>query len=749
MLPRVCAALWLALAANRPAFGQIYVSPFGSDANPGILAAPVATLGQAVALARRQRGMHPDADQRIVLRGGVYRLWTPLVLGIEDSPAPGHTLTFEAYPGERPVISGGEPITGWRKLDAAETPPGAPAAARGKLWVADLPDTPSGPWRFHALYDGFMALPRARSPQYLSRHPHEGLADRLRDRDLLEFPPGSVRDWPNLDDIEILARPNHDWLVNYLTLESVDLATGIARTTLPATYTLSGRFWVENVLEGLRRPGNWVLDTHERRLYLWPRGDAPGADIVAPRAENLVTVAGMEGCEPGGRRRGCGLPDRPAGGFRFVGLTFAHTDRDVWTPTDEGLQHDWDMWDKGDACLRFRVARDCEVRGCTFFAAGDDGIRADLYAQGIRIDGNSFHDLGGAGVLFCGYGPGTRDVNRGNEIVNNEFCRLGTLTWHSPAVFLWQSGHNLVAHNYIHDLPYNGIVLDGVRPRFFGVATPKVPNPEYPPDLRENLHTMRWREIGWPRTVDATLPFAHTRDNIVEDNEIADVMRVLGDGNAIYLSAAGKGNVVRRNVIYDLHGWAAIRTDDDQSYVTITQNVTVGGGIVVKDFNFTWNNLLFNAQLLIISNRPDSRVDHDVFVSQAARPKFYRCVTVDTYFGNAKGDTVLANFNPLSKPVVPPKSDFNLYFCPDRTAAEAFMNSMRKRFGGDEHSAYGNPLLRDPAHGDFRFAPGSPALRLGIASIDTTHVGLLGEPMVRRLAHTAGIDLSGGPGVSP
>lgn len=527
--PAARAALAAALLALGCARGlaQIYVSPSGDDGNPGRLDAPVATLERAVAIARAERARHPEEDQRIVLRGGVYRLGRPLVLGLADSPAPGRTLTFAAYPGERPVISGGAPVLGWRRLAAGETPPAVPAAARGRLWVADLPATLGGSWRFHALYDGFEELPRARSRQYISRRPHAGLSERLEDRDVLEFPPGSVKAWPDLADVEILARPNHDWLVNYLGISSVDTSAGTAQTTVPATYTLSGRFWVENVLEALDRPGAWVLDTRKGRLYLWPRGATPGGAIVAPRLETLIEVEGREAC-PGGE-------DRPARGFRFEGLTFAHTDRDVWQPADQGLQHDWDMWDKADACLRFRVARDCVVEGCTFVAAGDGGVRADLYAQGIRIDGNTFHDLGGGGVLFCGYGPGTKDVNRGNEIVDNEFYRLGRLTWHSPAVFLWQSGHNLVAHNYIHDLPYNGIVLDGVRPRFFGVATPKVPDPSYPPDLRENLHLMRWREIGRPRTVEATLPFAHTRDNVVSDNEICDVMKVLKDGNAIYL----------------------------------------------------------------------------------------------------------------------------------------------------------------------------------------------------------------------
>ena len=203
------------------------------------------------------------------------------------------------------------------------------------------------------------------------------------------------------------------------------------------------------------------------RLYYWPAGDSPGAQHRRPHLETLIRVAGTEDY--------LGDSDKPAAGFRFVGLTFSHTDRDVWLPNDAGLQHDWAMWDKDDACLRFRVARDCEVTGCTFRAAGGNAkaCRADLYAQGIRIQGNTFFDLGAGGVLFAGYGPGTKDVNRGNVIDDNEFYHLGTLAWHAPAIFLWQSGRNRVTHNYVHDLPYNGIVLDGVRPRNFRNRQPQ------------------------------------------------------------------------------------------------------------------------------------------------------------------------------------------------------------------------------------------------------------------------------------
>jgi hypothetical protein len=46
----------------------------------------------------------------------------------------------------------------------------------------------------------------------------------------------------------------------------------------------------------------------------------------------------------------------------------------------------------------------------------------------------------------------------------------------------------------------------------------------------------------------------------------------------------------------------------------------------------------------------------------------------------------------------------------------------------DRHSAIADPLFTDPEHGDFSLKPDSPALKLGFTPIDTSTVGLYGDP---------------------
>ncbi|MHC4312286.1 MAG: right-handed parallel beta-helix repeat-containing protein, partial [Planctomycetota bacterium] len=69
--------------------------------------------------------------------------------------------------------------------------------------------------------------------------------------------------------MEIVIRPHHQWLVNILPLASVNEETQIAQTALAGTYRLTlfkaskKSCWVENVLEALDEPGEWVLNSQE------------------------------------------------------------------------------------------------------------------------------------------------------------------------------------------------------------------------------------------------------------------------------------------------------------------------------------------------------------------------------------------------------------------------------------------------------------------------------------------------------
>eukprot|EP00913_Durusdinium_trenchii_P013407 g12588.t1 len=499
--------------AAEPA-ADFYVSPNGSDAWSGTLAEPNSrkTDGPFATLARardavRASGKNRAGDVLVLLRGGTYRLNKTVVFGLKDSGGDDATVTYAAYPGEKPVFSAGQKIDTWKKVSTAL--PGLPKAAIGKVWVADVSS------RFRSLYDAAGLLPRARSKGFIP------LAGGSRNR--LRFPKGRLKNWANLHDVEIVVRPHHAWIMNILPLESVDEQRQIARTSIDATYAMNRLHflkttpscWVENVLEELDEPGEWVLNTKQGKVYLWPRNKS---SVLFPQLTELIRVEG--------RIDKRGPRDTPVRNLRFRGLTFVHGDRYLLSRDDAGLQHDWDMHDKANALVRLRGAENCRIEQCRFAHSGSGAIRVDLHGRRNTISGNLIEHLGGAGILLCGYGPGTKDVNHHNRVTNNHIHHIGRIYAHSPGIMVWQSGENRVANNLVHHTPYTGIIISGCMTSFFSKRG------------RELGRTIRRHEIAdlprRPQRKDVQR-YLHTHDNAIEYNEIHHVMEKLGDGNAIYI----------------------------------------------------------------------------------------------------------------------------------------------------------------------------------------------------------------------
>jgi hypothetical protein len=711
--------LILIAAAAPLSAADFSVAPSGDDAGPGSLARPFATLERARDAVRAARRRNPNRDYSVALRGGTYRLARTLVFSLEDSAAPGRTVTWAAHPGETPVISSGLPVSGWRR--------------EGKFWVADLPPSVTP---FRTLYDASGRLPRARSAPFSPTRDYRTAAEL--DRFTLPFPAGAVRNWPNLPDVDLMIRPNYGWVLNPLPLESVDEKSGMARTAIPASYPMirirwglrdvnsRGTAWIENTLDALDEPGEWVLDSRARKLWLWPRGDRPEA-VEAPQLTELVRVEGQIDFD--------GPRDRPARGLVFRGLSFTRADRWPWEKERIGstLQHDWDHYDRPTAMLRVRGAEDVTIERCRFFESGGGAVRADLHAQRIRVTDSVVEHIGGTGVLLAGYGPGAKDVNHHNEILRNHIHHVGEILWHSPAVYCWQSGENRVAWNLVHDTNYTAIMVSG-RISW---------NRE---GRGDGWRTIRWQEVE-AAAGQAAMPaagkrvewsvrerFLHGRNNIVERNEIHDVMQKLWDGNGIYVSGTGRGNRVRENFIHDSMSenmCEAIRCDDDQHDTWIQRNVLLrnggmGTGIAIKGINHVLNNFVID---------PAWAFQPRGAISIEGIPVDGAMIQRNVVWASKPGLRPFFAKNTIGPPEPDPRlgdtrTDFNLYWhTTDAKWAEPHFSVARAE-GAEQHSLFADPLLVDPDQGDCRFRPGSPAAKLGIQPVDLRRVGLRKSPPV-------------------
>lgn len=697
---------------------DFYVAPDGRDNWSGRLPAPTegrgdgpfATLERARDAVCEALAAGADRDIVVLIRGGTYRLERTAVFGLDDSAPGEHSITYAAYPGETPIFSPGQPIAGWSKVQTP--PPGLPASAHGHVWSADVSDVrrlreadhaarrlrvdSARGWRFLALFEGERRLPRARGAGFGLLNGRDELpAGELR------FPKGAMRNWGMLREAEIVAIPVYPWTMNILPIESVDTDAGRARSALPPTYPLGKvgshpeQAWVENVFEVLDAPGEWVLDSAHERLYLWPTGPAPGEDLVAPVLTELIRVEGD--IDESGPR------DEPVRGVRFRGLTFTHGDRLPWHGrTGWGVQHDWELFDTPTAMVRFRGAEGCAVEDCRFVNSGHTALRWDLHCVGNRTVGNVIERVGGCGILLCGYGPGTKDANRGNVVANNYIHHIGQTYWHSPAVFVWQSGENRIANNHIHHTPYTGIVVSCRASR-----SPATEN--------ECARTVRWDELpdGYATmTWQERERYMHGRNNIIERNEIHGVMEVLGDGNCIYVSGTGGGNIVRENYCHDVWGRhvdAAIRTDNDQHDTLIERNIITriqghGCGICNKGGNRVRQNIIadviptsVHSALLVHVNYVPAGSQTTGNVFYATHPRVVAVKDLGPHPGLALSESAR-----------------NLYYSRDLPGWAAAFVEAEQKDGRETDSRTGDPLFVDPDRDDFRFRPTSPALELGI-----------------------------------
>lgn len=153
-----------ACAAEDPAV--FYVSLEGDDHWSGRLPAPNAqrTDGPFRSLKRARDAVRAaDAAQlrKVVLRGGTYYLPEPLHLGPEDSGTPEHPVVWTSYENETAILSGGRPISGWKR-------------AEGGVWKASLPTDVVGRARIRQLRVGNEMQTLARHPNAVPDEPYSG-----------------------------------------------------------------------------------------------------------------------------------------------------------------------------------------------------------------------------------------------------------------------------------------------------------------------------------------------------------------------------------------------------------------------------------------------------------------------------------------------------------------------------------------------------------------------------------------------
>ena len=674
---RCTAAVGMALIMliNAPAAAAITVSPDGRDDGMGTERAPFKTLQRARDEVRRLKaqGKLPAGGMRIVLRGGIYHLGEPLRLTPEDSGTAEAPVTWAAYPGERPILSGGRLVSGLQR-----NPDGS--------WTTTIPAARDHGWVFRQLFIDGRRYIYARSPndgQYLavSGVPLDG--GKSMSRSAFVFERGDLQAWPDTADVEL--RLYFSWNTGTFPLKSVDLETRIAELGGPAAWQIpkpgmsTCPYLVQNHPGACDAAGEWQLDrnTGELRIIPFDDEDLGSAEVIAPVIERLVVVEG----EP---EAGCYVEH-----IRFEGLCFRHA---AWRLPPEGFSTPQAANTLG-AALEFRGARNCSVSHCEVSHVGRYGVWFGADCSNNIIERSHLHDLGGGGV------------------------RLGTTD--RPTVFARLAHHNRIDNCFIHD---GGHIHPGATGIFMGYGRNNTISHNEVSDLRYTGISLGWT---WG------IYRSGTRENIVECNHVHHVMRVLEDGGGIYSLGLTPGSVIRNNLVHDVgtppdgvgHG---IYLDGGSSGILCENNICHdcgSGGIRIQH----------GTSCLTVINNISAFCGFGLGIDSERTNIFeYNIVYLD---GEATPFRRVPQWQSYNKII-----DYNIYWHaqaqPLRFLDFSF-EEWQKKEGikdiwytprMDVHSRVADPKFVDPAKRDFRLQPDSPAIALGFRPIDTSAVGLYGDP---------------------
>lgn len=383
---------WIKFDAKQ-AVADFYVSPSGNDQWSGTLAepnaaksdGPFATLERAQKAVKKLKSIvylpkdlpiekrwigspHPlgrGKDILVFIREGHYYLSQPLLFGSEDGgervetnlptgafeyhKVKDHYVTYAAFPGEKPVISGGQPVTGWK--------------LKKGIWTAPLN------------IDSISMFLVNGKKQVLARTPNSGYfvpTAVSKKTDELYFKKGELDNWKDLEGnrVTMLLR----WHTGINSFGKIDPKSGIAtlKAQQEGIVIVPPRYFVENLKVLLDTAGEWYYDKKLKEIsYIAGKdlGDLNQTATSIAKLNQLIQVKGVKG--------------HPVRNLRFYGLTF------------EAVQ-------AGNSAVSFEFAHACELADNAVRSCAGTGVSVKAGCYQTRILNNHIESIDHGGIYVTG-----------------------------------------------------------------------------------------------------------------------------------------------------------------------------------------------------------------------------------------------------------------------------------------------------------------------------------------------------------
>ncbi len=606
-------------AATQAAY---YVSPTGSDSNPGTIDAPFQTIVKARD-AVRTINKNMTGDIYVYLRGGDYRITSTVTFGPEDSGTNGYRIYYQAYQGEVPVLNGATKVTGWTQHS-------------GNIYKAALNRNTKLRYLFvndkraqmtkktvkgQGGYGTYSVTKGQASWAWTSGSNSDGV--KYNTSDVPEIT-------SNKDDLEIVN--GSTWNENVVCTRDV-ITSGSSRVLLlqqpygamaqlpgwGAAFTTTSTHTIYNAFEFLNSPGQFYFNKTTKTLYYYLRSgeNMATADVEAPVIDKLIDIAGKSNTSR-------------VKNITFQGITFANTDwnlvkvgdsygrttcqsADAYIGYYNGNWHDtkYTLLDTYPGMINVSSSDSINFIGNIVKHSGADGITMVNDVINSSLIGNFIYDITASGVtvghpqhVYLGdggehqkYAPGIEGICTNNVINNNMLWDCSTAPGFGGCAGITAFFVNKlkITNNTVHTSGYNGI-------------------------------TLGW---GWRNFKDSTT----CKDNVINNNRVYNALNRLHDSGAIYTIGQMPYTTINENYVkgipdnstgptYGLHN------DEGSAYITENDNVLdISPGVTYtincEDYGEKHDLTILRTYATVNKmgkNPPNSTIDTPVAVSDNVWP---------------------------------------------------------------------------------------------------------------------------------
>ncbi|WP_010243045.1 carbohydrate-binding protein [Acetivibrio cellulolyticus] len=599
-----------------------YVSPTGSDSNPGTLNEPFKTITKARDVVRTINS-DMTGDICVFLRGGTYNITDTITFDPQDSGTNGYRIYYQSYQDETPVLNGATKVTGWTQHSGNIYKATLNRSTKLRnLYVNDArASMTSKRVTARGGYGTYSVTAGQASWAWTSGSKSDGVQYYLEDVPAITS---------NKDDLEIVNGTT--WNENIVCTRDV-ITSGNYRVLLlqqpygaiaqtpgwGAAFSPSGTHTIYNAFEFLNSPGQFYFDKTTKTLYYYIRSgeNMDTADVQAPVVEKLIDISGMS-------------TSNRVKNITFQGITFANTDYNLVNIAgshgkstcqasqafiafynDNWHNTKYDLVDTLPGMINLNNSDSIDFIKNIVKHSGSDGISmvndvinsniignyiTDITSSGITV-GHPQHVYIGDGGSRAKYAIGVEGICKSNTISNNMLYDISTAPGFGgcAAITAYFADTLKITYNHVQKTAYNGIHLG-------------------------------W---GWCNFTNSTT----CKNNTISYNRVIDTLTRLHDSGAIYTIGQMPGTNINNNYVrgippatsgptYGLHN------DEGTAYINENDNVLdidpgVKYTINCEDFGAKHDLTILRTYATVNKmgkNPPNSIIDTPVVVSDNVWP---------------------------------------------------------------------------------------------------------------------------------